>query len=415
MKTGKKTIAIFTEKFPYEGSEPFLENEIKIASRDHDIIVFPRISKINTTIQRDLPSNVKVVHLVDSEFDLGGRRVFLKNLFFNIKLLAIEVFKTGRFLPFFYRGRELFAFINKSQSLSEKIIQYFTENKLEHVIYYSYWMNEWSLALCIAKVREKKISFVIRLHGYDIFDNRHPNNYLPFRYTNYKYAVRVFVASEHAIKYLKGLNMFPEKITYSPICTFDYGIGIPGKSNNLVILSCSRVIPLKRVHLIPLILEKLNCQVKWIHIGNGPEIKKVMSFALNCSKRIDFEILPFFNNADDYMGFVKSQSINLFLHVSETEGFGVVLIEALSLGIPIFSTNVGVASELVKSELSEKGLLIDVDFDVSEVAHQLDLFFTTYPDSIEFRKQLRNIWVNKFNAEEVYPKFFSEMTQISNY
>ena len=55
----------------------------------------------------------------------------------------------------------------------------------------------------------------------------------------------------------------------------------------------------------------------------------------------------------------KMSKWDLFILASKAEGFGMVLIEAGALGIPIIATRVGAIPEIIKDDYN--GYLVDVD------------------------------------------------------
>lgn len=74
----------------------------------------------------------------------------------------------------------------------------------------------------------------------------------------------------------------------------------------------------------------------------------------------------FFENCND-PHLIRNQftDISVLIVTSDKEGFPLVIMEAMELGIPIISTDVGSVKEHVKNNVN--GFLIPVDFDVSSV------------------------------------------------
>jgi len=77
-------------------------------------------------------------------------------------------------------------------------------------------------------------------------------------------------------------------------------------------------------------------------VGDGSELARLRVYAerLNISNNVFFE-----GNQHDLNSYYKSA--NIFLHASNYEGFGLVLLEAALSGLPIVTTNVGIASEVL--------------------------------------------------------------------
>ena len=214
-------------------------------------------------------------------------------------------------------------------------------------------------------MRKKINHFVFRCGGFDIWDERHEGNYLPFRNVVYKYTSGVFPNSEISAVYLRAHKKFPEKIICQYLGTKDLGIAPFEPSNEFTLVSCSRVIPLKRVHLIFEIIQKLDFRVNWHHFGDGPELDALKAKVKAANPMHNIHLhgrQP--NHA--ILDFYQSQTVHLFITTSSTEGLPVSIQEAISFGIPILATNVGGMREVVTEET---GFLIEPDFDITEIAN----------------------------------------------
>lgn len=404
--TNNRTIFLFTENFPYGSGESFLENEIEFASLHATVYVFPRSGYDEKRSVRQVPDNVKIIDLVAHEKTLTGKKNFFKNLFFNLRVVTLEIFRSGKPMVVMRRSRELISILNKAHALSELIETFRLKNDINNPVYYSYWMNEWALALSISKDKMYLQNFCFRVLGYDIYDERHPGNYLPFRYYNYSRCKVVYAVSKNTMNYIKEKNIFPEKITYAYLGTTDYGLNPQLKNIQFTILSCSRLIRLKRVSLIPLILEHIDEPVKWIHIGSGPELEKIEKLVKRLKPNISVDLIPHFENYAGLIDFYLTTHVDLFLHVSESEGLGVVHLEAMSFGIPVFSTKVGGATEFINVNT---GCLIDVDFNVVDVAQMISSFINNSQNNDEYRKKVREYWKLNFEDKMIYRNFYETL------
>ncbi|MGV2481538.1 UNVERIFIED_CONTAM: hypothetical protein IGO34_32585, partial [Salmonella enterica subsp. enterica serovar Weltevreden] len=79
--------------------------------------------------------------------------------------------------------------------VSEKIKGVLAKHK-GSVIHYSFWMNAFPLALSILRRKKQIGPFVFRVHGFDLYKERWPAGFIPYRETNYRYANAVFPVSE---------------------------------------------------------------------------------------------------------------------------------------------------------------------------------------------------------------------------
>jgi len=106
--------------------------------------------------------------------------------------------------------------------------------------------------------------------------------------------------------------------------------------------------------------------------------------------------------------FYRENTVNLFLNLSETEGLPFVLIEAISMGIPLMATDVGGCREIANQNT---GVLLEANPDPAAVAAQIDRFLVSSQNSLAFRRQIRNWWSGNFRSENNLMAFVSMATK----
>lgn len=259
-------------------------------------------------------------------------------------------------------------------------------------------MNDWALALAILKQKKMIDSFFFRCGGFDIYDERHMGKYLPFRSFIYKNAAAIFPNSKKGEEYIKNKNIFPEKVSVKYWGTRDHGLNVFNKETPFTLVSCSSIIPLKRVHLIIQILKNIDFKMTWIHLGDGINSDKIKEMAKDSPSNITPVFKGNMTNSE-VMQFYKSTTVHLFITTSETEDLPVSIQEAISFGIPVIATNVGGIPEIVTENT---GYLIEKDFNVKEVAEIIKEFRTGHRNSDEFRKNVRKFWEENFNSKITY-------------
>lgn len=122
------------------------------------------------------------------------------------------------------------------------------------------------------------------------------------------------------------------------------------------ILTVGRLVKVKNIKLqIEALADvvKIFPDVKLIIVGDGTEKENLQKLAskLKLDDSVEFagwqkDLAPYYENAD------------LFLLTSNNEGWGMVVIEAMSAGCPVIMTDVGCAGEIVKNE--ENGIVIHI-------------------------------------------------------
>ncbi|MGZ4061167.1 MAG: glycosyltransferase, partial [Bacteroidia bacterium] len=310
-----KDLFLFTSDYPYSISETFLENEIPVLSANYNNIFIFTIKKNKES--RNIPANAALAGSLDGREGCLSKQLFVKNFFFIFKSLLIEFWGCNKKMYFLKNIRKFNSqfiraiydadFIFKRMGLSSKT-----------KIFYSVWLNDWALALTVLKQKGKIKNFVIKCGGFDIYDERHDGNYLPFRYLIYKNASAIFPNSMAGEAYLKSKKIFSSKISCSFLATHDYGLN-PFSSSEITIVSCSRLIPLKRVHLIIEILKYIKFDIKWVHFGGGSLLNEMKEKAKALPENVRTEFKGDVSN-QQILQYYYRNSITLFITTSETEG-----------------------------------------------------------------------------------------------
>src|SRR3989344_1491180 len=132
---------------------------------------------------------------------------------------------------------------------------------------------------------------------------------------------------------------------------------IKQENDKFVFLTVGRLVPVKNIDLqIRAMAEvaKKYPNVELIIVGDGPERKKLELKIKNLKLQNYVKLLGWQNDTDKFY----SQA-DAFLLTSDYEGWGMVIIEAASYGLPVIMTDVGCAGELIENEKS--GLVVPVN------------------------------------------------------
>jgi colanic acid/amylovoran biosynthesis glycosyltransferase len=393
----------FTAQFPYKTGESFIENELPIISSSFDTIkIFPHYFEMDQK-QRVIPTNSKIEQI--DNYNVHKLNLSYKLLIIHFFLIELRL-NNNKF--FYLKNYRKWLSLLKQAAIKASYIES-NELLLDDAVCYSFWMNDWALVLSFLKKRNVISSFVFRCGGFDIWDERHEGNYLPFRGLIYKYASKIFPNSKTAETYIREKKVFPNKVESKYFGTRDYGIGKFDENKEFTILSISNVIPLKRVELIIEILKRVNYKVKWVHFGEGSELSMIKEMA---KEHLSMHKVEFKGRVPDYvdvLNYYKNNTVNLFITTSESEGLPVTIQEALSFGVPIIGTNVGGMSEVVNSRT---GFLIDKNFDSNEVAHIINNWKKSEFDTLLKRQEIRVFWMKHFKDVNVYNEFSNELLKL---
>ncbi len=264
------------------------------------------------------------------------------------------------------------------------------------------------------KKKLKESNAFSRAHRYDLYEYRHKEDYLPMREYLLDNLDYVFPCSDDGTKYLKEkYSSFSEKINTSYLGSPDQGVNYSSKGKpSFIIVSCSRIAPVKRVdkilEVITLLLQmELDVPIQWIHIGAGKDFRKITKQAKGLIDRDKAVFLGNISNKD-VLDFYTRQHVDLFINLSDSEGLPISIMEASSFGIPIFATDVGGTNEIVENGVN--GWLINHNSNAIQTAKQLkDIIcvLRNTDESLKYRTNARNIWKEKFLVKKNTEKMIS--------
>jgi len=219
---------------------------------------------------------------------------------------------------------------------------------------------------------------------------------------------KVFPDSKTGETYMKEKGVFPQKVSCSYYGVADNGNNPFDEESVFRVVSCSSLIPLKRVHLVIEILQKLDFHVEWVHFGDGELLDQLQEKCALLPNNVLVKFMGHRSNKD-LLTYYKTVPVNLFITVSETEGLPMSLIEACSFGIPIIGTAVGGVPEIVNDQT---GILIPKDFIPDKIAKRIEEFKNSEMNTPGFRVKVKSFWFNNFNAQVNYNKFINQIKSV---
>lgn len=397
----KTTLIILSTSYPFDDKEPLLPVEVEKLSKSFDYIKIICIGKFGNKVIYNLPENTQVIKYNNEE--LSHNYWYLLKLIFNHQFW-LEIFSipsiTGQPLALGHL-KTIYNSYNKAKHFSKYLKQNIPNWKYEKT-YYSYWTENETIGVALTLKKGEKL--YTRMHGYDLYFERHPNNYLPFRKVLLHKLSGVFFISEQGKNYFtKKFDRFSKKYFIVRLGTMNHSLPSKYKeSKTISIVSCSSVIPLKRIHLIinALAYTKNSINIEWTHFGGGgllEDLKRLAQKKLDPKNSVNYNFKGHLKNSE-IQDFYKKKQVDLFINVSETEGIPISIMEANSFGIPAIATDVGGVSELVNNE---NGNLIDKDATPKEIAEIIENYSSL---NIDERNKLRlnayKKWNSEYNAEK---------------
>lgn len=223
---------------------------------------------------------------------------------------------------------------------------------------------------------------IVRFHGFDLYKDR-LGGYQPYRTALLKNLTVAITISEFGMSYLK--NQYPHVHFETKLLRL--GVVYVGRTPSSIdgcirIVSCARIILLKRIHLIVKVLKLLPFNVEWTHIGDGDYRNLVEEELRDLPSNVKVNLVGW-KSACEVQNYYANNPTDLFISLSESEGIPVSIMEALAAGIPVFSTDVGGIREIVDDEC---GHLIDVTLSEHEIAAELKAYLERYLKNASYYK-----------------------------
>jgi glycosyltransferase involved in cell wall biosynthesis len=402
------SIVILTSRFPYPPGEEFLKGEIEELSKLFSSIkILPVTYPIDVNKQKEIPKNVTVIKPSGSS-SKAGRVLRMFGDFQALGWFMSELPNASKL-----GMKAVLKLLNWTAIASEIKHEIESEQIDRKAIYYSYWLTPSATALAMLKEKGIIQTAISRVHGGDLYQERHQPPYLPFQKKVIATLNQTFSISANGKEYLTKKHLLSEgKITISRLGTKNEHPyqAANGSSDSLRIISCSYLKPVKRIHLLVEALKKVSVKVEWTHIGDGPERGKIENMIKELPENISVQLLGNLNNHDVIRNY-EQHSYDLFINVSESEGIPVTIMEAFSFGIPAIATDVGGTSELVNSE---NGYLLPKEFTPMELAERLEEFCQL--DAGKKVKKSQNAyttWDQTYNSQRNYKEFADALKGVS--
>jgi colanic acid/amylovoran biosynthesis glycosyltransferase len=405
-----KILLLLTALFPYDSGEEFLTEEVKHIRGFDRVLVCPCNLKESSVVTKELPDFVDCVPLRRAA---SSKSVYLKLMTKPYVHAEIaDLIREGRFSS--GRLHEMLFFMRKAQELYEALVRSKQFDSAGEVTIYSYWFYDAAAAgaLLAADLRKRgvQVTQISRAHGFDIHEERAATCYLPMRRFLLSRVDRLFPCSQNGADTIIG--RYPEyaaKIHPAVLGTADHGEKPGSRERGLQILSCSYMVPVKRLHLIVQALKLADFPVAWTHIGSGPLEKEIKKQAESLPENVQTHFTGQMDNAT-VMDYYRANPVSVFVNVSASEGIPVTVMEACSFGIPVIATDVGGTREAVTD--GKNGFLLPKNFSPEQLLTMLRRL-KDMPEE-EYGRLCagsRKIWEDKFNAEYNYKRFYEELSK----
>lgn len=295
----------------------------------------------------------------------------------------------------------------------QKLRQIIREQHLENsqLVVYSFWFSHHAMAIPLLRREFPQLRYVSRAHGIDVYPERHPRGHLPF------HGLRAMVPDVLAPCSLDGLRTLQKEGVPAARLVLAH-LGAPqgpqqpcpaSADNELALVSCSSMLPVKRLPMLVRLLAELARQrpqlrITWHHLGDGPEGTQVRA-------AVEQLLRPLPNITPVLHGQLTPEGVRTFLtgahcpldalvNVSSKEGLPVSMMEALAAGLPVVGPDVGGVAEIITPET---GVLLPADCDSRVFLQAID----TLPAWKTPQKRARNqaFFAAHFQMDTNYRQF----------
>lgn len=409
----KKLLIIFVNRFPFYNSEPFLEKEHLYYKEQFDkVLLVTNCKKGDKPTRTISDSRIEIIEDYTMSGDiksiLQALPLTLTDSIFYKELLNLLRYK--KVSPkALYDTFVLSLCANHRALLVSKYLKKHPEYKPG--IIYSTWLQIPAYAAILLNRRlNNKCYTISRAHGFDVYSERHKTGYIPYHHRLYVELDEISTISSDGKKYLENKYGNFNKVVVRRLGASDLNKINPDIDRDCIrLVSCSRVIPLKRLEKIADALGQIKDRpIHWTHLGGGDGLKKLITYT---QKKVGENVtVDFTGNISNNQVYETYSTVpfHAFLNVSESEGIPVSIMEAMSFGIPVIATDVGGTAELVDCEC---GFLLNADFSDDELIEAIK-GIPAMPENeyLLLRRNARTKFENEYSASTNYSKFVEHLS-----
>jgi len=402
-----KNLVIFTHTFPYENGETYLAAEVNFLAKKFERVFL--VPSKGGDKQIELADNVEVITSLISMKQRFLFEIFFRNFFRVLSIFIWTLSRKGNLKVYLKFYKSFLHFLLEDLNKYHAILEFIKERKLQSALFYDYWFVNSTISLSVLRKKGIINKCICRAHGFDLYDDRNYETRVSYRDYKIHHLDHIFVISLYGRNYLKSKvsRRYHHKIRCSYLGVDrafpEYHIKKPhNNSNRFLVVSCSRMVPLKRVELIPKILENLQMPVHWVHFGDGPTFQEVQLNAANLKEstyslygKVDSEVIH---------KFYSKYNVGLLISLSVSEGLPVTMMEAIAYGIPIFSTDVGGVKEIVNSNV---GSTVPLESSNTFIAGEMERMIRQI--ACYDRVKIMQIYTSRFSANTNYRSFADDL------
>lgn len=418
----KRAVVMFTDMYPYDTGEEFIEQEIdRLASAFDKVLIVPMRASSTAIQTRQLPTNAQSLLLPPSSIPSWQKRALRmmpRILWGHARM--VENTPWGNFGRF---GMDV-RFASIALDARDRFVSVFPWYELDdvdEVVLYSYWFFTGAAIAGMIRHREltgRKVVAVARAHAYDVDEKDAPRGYIPSRSFVMNAVDKVYPISDYAASFLQ--RRFPD--TDAKIEVRRLGVPPAGsvsrvKPETIRIATCSHLAPYKRVWLTGdavAELEKRGYQVEWTHIGErSTDLRQnLLDSIKEKAPHSTVSFVGYMSNAD-VRAFYAHEPLTAFVNSSDGEGVPVSIMEAQANSLPVVATDAGGTREIVWDK--KNGRVVPVSITGKELADAIEwVHQRTESEYQQLCESAGQTWAQMSDARRQYDEFVDGLIALCN-
>lgn len=421
----KKKLFLLTTEFPYgDGEKSFIIPELEYLIKEFDITI---ISSASSDARYDLSKTTALDKNINVLWYPNDKMGNMEKIRYSMQALLSPAFlydagsiirEHKRIIQRISYSMQFYAYSLRMHSWIKKK---FTQEMAKGAIIYSFWLYIPVMAAAMLKNEYGNFKLVSRAHGFDLYNERVPGGRQPFRSFIDKQLDKILFIAETGYKYYLN-NIVHIETNHMTDVTEKYIVchmGVkPSKLSErscdgiFRIVSCSSVIPLKRIYLIIDALSEIsNIKIYWTHFGDGScmnEMKRYANNKISAKENIEYKFVGNVLNGA-VRSYYGNNPVDLFITASETEGCPVSIQEAMASGIPVIGTAVGEIPLMIQGN----GYVISKNPSSKEMAEKIEKLANQSANEIlVMRDASYKLWDEKYNSDKNYSQLLNELMEL---
>ncbi len=298
----------------------------------------------------ELPPNVSIHQLFQKTEMSRPWPLISKHLFSVVRIFGNTLMQKGNLKSYLKYYRSFLGYLFPELEKVTPIKNFINRHQLHDALFYDYWFVDATITLAELKRQGVIKHTIARAHGFDLYDERQFEGMVSFREYRARYLDAIYTISDHGFHYLRS-KLFPLEVSKVHLSY----LGIQDRyvesekikfSEAFTIVSCARMIPLKRITMIASVVARLSVSVRWIHFGDGPMKSAVEEIVKDFPAHVVADLRGKCTN-EEILQFYNTHHVDIFISLSESEGLPVSMMEAISFGIPVLACGINGVPEIV--------------------------------------------------------------------